>query len=667
MQFLASHRILRTHGFLQKLCSLQHGSSVSASIAFFSSTHFDSISSPHHDFSSSSLQSPVQKTCSLVLEAYLRQPHLRFSPSKLNLDMDADSLTHEQAISAVASLASEEGSMVALSFFYWAIGFPKFRYFMRLYIVCTMSLIGKCNLERAHEVVECMVGVFAEIGKLKEAVDMILDMRNQGLVLTTRVMNRIILVAAGMGLVEYAGNVFDEMSARGVYPDSCTYKSIIVGYCRNGDVLEADRWICEMMERGFVVDNATFTLIIKAFCEKSLVNRAVWFFHKVTKMGLSPNLINYSSMISGLCKRGSVKQAFELLEEMVKNGWKPNVYTHTSLIHGLCKKGWTERAFRLFLKLVRSDNYKPNVHTYTAMISGYCKEDKLSRAEMLFERMKEQGLVPNTNTYTTLIDGHCKAGNFSKAYELMELMSNEGFFPNICTYNAIVDGLCKRGRAEEAFELLSKGFQNQIEADGVTYTILISEQQRMMKDSEKLFDEVVKLGLAPTKETYTSMICGYCREKNISLAVKFFQKMSDQGCVPDSISYGALISGLCKESRLDEARQLYDTMIDKGLSPCEVTRVSLAYEYCKTEDCASAMVILERLNKKLWIRSVHTLIRKLCCEKKVALAALFFHKLLDKEVNVDRVTLAAFITACTESNKYALVSDLSERISKGIG
>lgn len=48
------------------------------------------------------------------------------------------------------------------------------------------------------------------------------------------------------------------------------------------------------------------------------------------------------------------------------------------------------------------------------------------------------------------------------------------------------------------------------------------------------------------------------------------------------------------------------------------------------------------------------------------MAALFFHKLLDKEVNVDRVALAAFITACSESNKYALVSDLSERISRGI-
>ena len=79
------------------------------------------------------------------------------------------------------------------------------------------------------------------------------------------------------------------------------------------------------------------------------------------------------------------------------------------------------------------------------------------------------------------------------------------------------------------------------------------------------------------------------------------------------------------------------------------------------------MIILERLDKKLWIRTVNTLVRKLCSEKKVGIAALFFHRLLDKDRNVDRVSLAAFMTACYESNNYALVSSLSDRISKGIG
>lgn len=176
----------------------------------------------------------------------------------------------------------------------------------------------------------------------------------------------------------------------------------------------------------------------------------------------------------------------------------------------------------------------------------------------------------------------------------------------------------------------------------------------------------MRFGLVPTNKTYTSMICGYCREGNLSLALKFFHRMSDHGCAPDSITYGALISGLCKQSKLDEAGRLHDAMIEKGLTPCEVTQVTLAYEYCKIDDGCPAMVVLERLEKKLWVWTVNinTLVRKLCSERKVGMAALFFHKLLDKDPNVNRVTIAAFMTACYESNKYDLVSDLSARIYK---
>ncbi|KAG7542187.1 Pentatricopeptide repeat [Arabidopsis thaliana x Arabidopsis arenosa] len=671
-----------------------------------SSDHESSDLSPPSSSSPSSSpsQSLVKSVCSLVYNSYLRQNHVIQSPHRVNLDFDANSLTHEQAITVVASLASESGSMVALCFFYWAVGFKKFRHFMRLYLVTADSLIANGNLQKAHEVMRCMLRNFSEIGRLNEAVGMVMDMQNQGLSPSSITMNRVLEIAIESGLIEYAENVFDEMSVRGVCPDSSSFKVMVIGCFRDGKIQEADRWLSGMIQRGFIPDNATCTLILSALCENGLVNRAIWYFRKMIDLGFKPNLINFTSLIDGLCKKGSIKQAFEMLEEMVRNGWKPNVYTHTALIDGLCKRGWTEKAFRLFLKLVRSDTYKPNVHTYTSMIGGYCKEDKLNRAEMLFSRMKEQGLFPNVNTYTTLIDGHCKADNFERAYELMNLMGDEGFRPNIYTYNAVIDSLCKKSRAPEAYELLNKAFSCGLEADRVTYTILIQEQckqsdikqalaffcrmnksgfeadmrlnniliaafcrQKKMKESERLFQLVVSLGLVPTKETYTSMISGYCKEGDIDLALKYFHNMKRHGCVPDSFTYGSLISGLCKKSMVDKASKLYETMIDKGLSPPEVTRVTLAYEYCKRNDSANAMILLEPLDKKLWIRTVRTLVRKLCSEKKVGVAALFFQKLLEKDSSADRVTLAAFTTACSESGKNNLVADLTERISRGVG
>ncbi|CAM8972920.1 unnamed protein product [Rhodiola kirilowii] len=670
-----------------------------------STRHSSSISSEVNATSSASTTSVVRTVCSLVCESYYQQHQSYITktsarPVKLNLheeDHKALSLlSPEQAAAVVAALAEEAGSLVALSFFCWAVDYSsRFREAMRLYILSATALVGKGNMERANEVMECLVRNFAVMGKLREAVCMVLDMRTQGLYPGTKLLNCVLGVACEFGLVEVAEDVFDEMCESGgvdkVSPDATSLKMMVIAYCRMGRVKEMERWLSAMLDRGLLVDNATLTMIIRVLTENGCFGRALFYFHKFVEMGLSANLINYTALIDGLCRGGSIKQAFQMFEEMVGKGWKPNVYTHTTLIDGMCKKGWTDKAFRLFLKLVRSENYKPDVYTYTAMVSGYCKEGKLNRAEALLTRMKEQGLVPNTNTYTTIIDGHCKSSNFARAYELMEVMRKEGFPPNIYTYNAVIDGLFKRGRSLEAHKLLGRAFQHHLQADQVTYTILLNEhckrgeikqalaffnkilklgcspdihsytslitifsRQKDMKECERLFDVAISLGLVPTKQTYTSMISGYSRYGKSSLAVKYFEKMRDHGCVPDSISYGALISGLCRESKLNSARRLYDSMMDKGLAPSEVTRLTLAYEYCKKDESAVAMAILERLDKKLWIRTVNSLIRKLCCEKKVGIASLFLHRLLDKDPNLDRVTHAAFMTTCYESNNYAL-------------
>ncbi|KAL0670931.1 hypothetical protein Bca4012_033635 [Brassica carinata] len=137
------------------------------------------------------------------------------------------------------------------------------------------------------------------------------------------------------------------------------------------------------------------------------------------------------------------------------------------------------------------------------------------------------------------------------------------------------------------------------------------------------------------------MISGFCKEGDIDLA-----------------------SRLWKKSMVDEACKLYKAMIDYGLSPSEVTRVTLAYGYCTRNDLANAMMLLKPLDKRLWIRTFRTLLRKLCSEKKVGVAALFYQKLLEKDGSPDRVTLAAFTMVRSESGgKNNLVTDLRERES----
>ncbi|KAK6284151.1 hypothetical protein POUND7_003103 [Theobroma cacao] len=287
--------ILRFHGIKPRL-STNPLFTLNPSYLHFD-TNFIDTQSPTP---SSEPQSFIKTICSQVYESYHQQPHLRFSPPKLTLNINPYCLTHEQAISIVASLANEAGSMVALSFFHWVLEISKFRLFMRLYIVTATSLIKNGNFDKANEVMQCLVRSFAEVGRLKEAVEMVFEMQNHGLKPKAETLNCILGVGFEMGLMDYLEKVFDEMSERGVCGDCSSYKLMVVGYCRMGMVSEVVKWLTEMLGRGFIVDNATCTLVISLFCEKGFASRASWYFDKMVKMGFKPNLINYSCLINGL-------------------------------------------------------------------------------------------------------------------------------------------------------------------------------------------------------------------------------------------------------------------------------------------------------------------------------------------------------------------------------
>ncbi|GKV36883.1 hypothetical protein SLEP1_g44967 [Rubroshorea leprosula] len=97
-----------------------------------------------------------------------------------------------------------------------------------------------------------------------------------------------------------------------------------------------------------------------------------------------------------------------------------------------------------------------------------------------------------------------------------------------------------------------------------------------------------------TKETYTSIIGGYCRDGDVNTALQLFHRMNVHSCAPGSFTYGAPISGLFKDPKLDVACQLHETMMDKGLSPSKVTWLTLAHEYCKKGNSATAMILVQK-------------------------------------------------------------------------
>lgn len=187
--------------------------------------------------------------------------------------------------------------------------------------------------------------------------------------------------------------------------------------------------------------------------------------------------------------------------------------------------------------------------------------------------------------------------------------------------------------------------------------------------------------------SWTSMIAGYCRAKNLDEAMRVFDMMPDQ----DTIAWTALISGHEQNGEEDAALELFRQMLGKGMAPTPFALVSylgacaklglvtrgkevhgfilrhcigtdpfnifihnaLIDMYSKCGDMVTAMVIFERMRERDFI-SWNSMVTGFSHNGQGKQSLAVFQRMLEAEVQPTYVTFLAVLTACSHAG---LVSD----------
>jgi pentatricopeptide repeat protein len=63
--------------------------------------------------------------------------------------------------------------------------------------------------------------------------------------------------------------------------------------------------------------------------------------------------------------------------------------------------------------------------------------------------------------------------------------------------------------------------------------------------------------ITPDLITYSTMIKGYCREKNLEQALVTLDEMEKRGIKADEVLYNSLLDGCCKSRQIDLAMKVY--------------------------------------------------------------------------------------------------------------
>ncbi|KAK6915873.1 Pentatricopeptide repeat, partial [Dillenia turbinata] len=128
----------------------------------------------------------------------------------------------------------------------------------------------------------------------------------------------------------------------------------------------------------------------------------------------------------------------------------------------------------------------------------------------------EENIELNADTLNIVVNRFCRVGKLQKAGDV-ENMKVWGFLPSVVTYNY------PRGRAGKMYK------------------------------SDALLKEMVAKNVCPNEIIYNVLIDGYCKEVNVSSAMRVSEEMRQQGLRTNVATYNSLINGFCSQEKLSEA------------------------------------------------------------------------------------------------------------------
>ncbi|KAF7803279.1 pentatricopeptide repeat-containing protein [Senna tora] len=185
----------------------------------------------------------------------------------------------------------------------------------------------------------------------------------------------------------------------------------------------------------------------------------------------------------------------------------------------------------------------------------------------MLEEMGEKGLL-TMETFSIAIKAFAAAKERKKAVGIFDLMKKYKFKVGVDTINCLLDTLGREKLGKEAqaiFEKLKDRFTHNLQ----TYTVLLNGWCRVknLMEAGRVWNEMIDKGFKPDIVVHNIMLEGLLRCKKKSDAIKLFEVMKAKGPLPNVRSYTIVIRDFCKHRMMREAVEYFQEMIGCGCQP----------------------------------------------------------------------------------------------------
>ncbi|RZC59709.1 hypothetical protein C5167_007010 [Papaver somniferum] len=281
---------------------------------------------------------------------------------------------------------------------------------------------------------------------------------------------------------------------------------------------------------------------------KNVPNVALDFFVWAKEQpGYHHDGVAYDMMIDIMGKVRQFDVAWQLLLEMDQLGDKPTSKTFGILFRRLIAAGLTRQALQAFDDMESFTKRETDREDFVYLLDTLCKYGYAKVATEIFSGRKSK-FEPDTQMYTVLIYGWCKLNRPEVAEKFFREMIDRGLEANVVTYNVLLNGICRR-------TVLHPG----------------THFEGIIQKAENLLDEMQKRGIEPDVTSYSIVIHIYSRAHKPDLSLDKLCSMKEKGIFPTVATYSSVIKCLCSCGRLEDAEEILNEMVANGVSPSPTT------------------------------------------------------------------------------------------------
>ncbi|KMT09954.1 hypothetical protein BVRB_5g121700 [Beta vulgaris subsp. vulgaris] len=224
-------------------------------------------------------------------------------------------------------------------------------------------------------------------------------------------------------------------------------------------------------------------------------------------------------------------------------------------------------AFRFFCWAGTKPGFSHDSRTYNAMLLILGKTRQFETMGSLLEEMGENGVL-NLDSFMIAVKAYAAGKERKKAVGVFELIKKYEFKSGVETVNCLLDALAREKLVKEAQALYDR-LKGRFTPNVKTYSVLLSGWCRVknLMEAGKIWNEMIDQGLKPDLVTHNIMLNGLLKVKKRSDAIKLFEIMKAKGPAPNVRSYTILMRDLCKHNKIKEAVAYFDEMRASGCEP----------------------------------------------------------------------------------------------------